>query len=74
MNVMVKAVEEGLAERKVDKEQERERDAANEEEAADDNKMATVTDEEGGDAPAAGRGNSKGPGGAGRPRKAGPRK
>ncbi|MBK7965033.1 MAG: 30S ribosomal protein S2 [Bacteroidetes bacterium] len=70
MSVMVKAVEEGLAERKVDKEQERERDAANEEEA-EDTKMATVTDEEG-DAPSAGRG-PKSPG-SGRPRKAGPRK
>ena len=35
MSIMVKAVEEGLAERKVDKEQERERDAANEEERAE---------------------------------------
>jgi small subunit ribosomal protein S2 len=70
MNVMVKAVEEGLAERKVDKEQERERDAANEEEA-EDMKMASVSDDEG-DAPSAGRG-PKSPG-SGRPRKAGPRK
>ena len=32
---MVRSIEEGLSERKVDKEQERERDAANEEEAGD---------------------------------------
>lgn len=70
MSVMVKAVEEGLAERKIDKEQERERDAANEEET-EDTKMATVSDDEG-DAPGAGRG-PKSPG-SGRPRKAGPRK
>ena len=71
MSIMVKAVEEGLAERKVDKEQERERDAANEEEA-EDSKVAAVTDEEG-EAPSAGRG-PKSPGGSGRPRKASPRK
>ncbi len=71
MSIMVKAVEEGLAERKVDKEQERERDAANEEEA-EDTKVAAVTDEEG-ETPGAGRG-PKSPGGSGRPRKAGPRK
>lgn len=71
MSIMVKAVEEGLAERKVDKEQERERDAANEEEA-EDTKMATVSEDEG-EAPSAGRG-PKAPGGSGRPRKAGPRK
>ncbi len=71
MSIMVKAVEEGLAERKVDKEQERERDAANEEEA-EDTKVAAVTDEEG-EAPSAGRG-PKSPGGSGRPRKASPRK
>ena len=71
MSIMVKAVEEGLAERKVDKEQERERDAANEEEA-EDTKVAAVTDEEG-EAPSSGRG-PKSPGGSGRPRKASPRK
>ena len=71
MSIMVKAVEEGLAERKVDKEQERERDAANEEEA-EDTKMSAVTDEEG-EAPSAGRGPMS-PGGSDRPRKAGPRK
>lgn len=70
MSIMVKAVEEGLAERKVDKEQERERDAANEEET-EDTKMATVSEDEG-EAPSAGRG-PKSPG-SGRPRKAGPRK
>jgi small subunit ribosomal protein S2 len=35
MDIMVKAIEEGLAERKTDKESDRERDAAAEEEAAD---------------------------------------
>jgi small subunit ribosomal protein S2 len=65
MNIMVKAVEEGLAERKVDKEQERERDAATEEETEDAGGGAG-SEEEGGDA----RGAAKGT----RPRKAGPRK
>ncbi len=68
MNVMVKSIEEGLAERKVDKEAEREREAANEEEA-EDRKMA-VADEEGGES--SGGGAPKG--GSGRPRKGGPRK
>lgn len=74
MNVMVKAVEEGLAERKVDKEQEREREAATEEET-EERKMITVTDEEGGET--SGRAPQKpGGGGSNRPRKAGggPRK
>lgn len=71
MNIMVKAIEEGLAERKVDKEQEREREAATEEET-EDRKMVGVSDEEGGDAPAGG-GNQK-PGGNSRPRKGGPRR
>jgi len=65
MNVMVKAVEEGLAERKVDKEAEREREAAADEEAEDRN-MAAVSDEEGGESGGAPKG--------GRPRKGGPRK
>jgi small subunit ribosomal protein S2 len=69
MHIMVKSIEEGLAERKVDKEQEREREAANEEES-DDRKMSAVADEDGGDAPSGG-GNPKG---GPRPRKAGPRK
>ena len=68
MNVIVKSIEEGLAERKVDKEAEREREAANEEEA-EDRKMA-VADEEGGES--SGGGAPKG--GSGRPRKGGPRK
>jgi small subunit ribosomal protein S2 len=67
MQVMVKSIEEGLAERKVDKEQEREREAANEEES-EDRKMTAVADEDGGEAPSGG-----GKGGP-RPRKAGPRK
>jgi small subunit ribosomal protein S2 len=65
MSIMVKAVEEGLAERKVDKEQERERDAASEEETEDAG-VGAGSEEEGGDA----RGAAKGT----RPRKAGPRK
>jgi small subunit ribosomal protein S2 len=65
MNVMVKAVEEGLAERKVDKEAEREREAAADEESEDRN-MAAVSDEEGGESGGAPKG--------GRPRKGGPRK
>lgn len=68
MNVMVKSIEEGLAERKVDKEAEREREAANEEEA-EDRKMA-VADEEGGESSSGGAPK----GGSGRPRKGGPRK
>jgi small subunit ribosomal protein S2 len=48
MHIMVKSIEEGLAERKVDKEQEREREAATEEET-EERKMIAVTDEEGGE-------------------------
>lgn len=66
MNVMVRAVEEGLSERKVDKEQERERDAAADEEAGDNAAMATADGEEG----EGGAGAPK----SGRPRKSGPRK
>jgi len=43
LKCMVSSIEEGLSERKVDKEQERERDAANEEEAGD---RATTSSEE----------------------------
>ena len=50
MNVMIKAIEEGLAERKLDKESEREKEVAAEEEAADRKKyeMADVEEEEDG--------------------------
>lgn len=65
MSVMVRAIEDGLSERKVDKEQEREREAANEEEAAE---VAVSESEEGGEA-----GGDSAPKG-GRPRKSGPRK
>jgi small subunit ribosomal protein S2 len=65
MNVMVRAIEDGLAERKVDKEQEREREAASEEESAD---VAVAEAEEGGES--GGDTAAKG----GRPRKSGPRK
>ncbi len=51
MNIMVKAVEEGLAERKTDKEQEREKETASEEEAGDQEEVTAVAtgDEEGGE-------------------------
>jgi small subunit ribosomal protein S2 len=65
MSIMVRAIEDGLAERKVDKEQEREREAASEEEGAD---VAVAEAEEGGES--GGDSASKG----GRPRKSGPRK
>ena len=58
MEVMIKAIEEGLAERKIDKESEREKEVAAEEEAADRKKFEmTDTDEEEGskDAPKAGK-------------------
>lgn len=44
LSIMVRSIEEGLSERKVDKEQERERDAANEEEAGD--RVTAVSEEE----------------------------
>jgi small subunit ribosomal protein S2 len=66
MNTLVKSIEEGLAERKMDKEQEREREAAAEEEAEDVKAVAGEGEgEEGGSAEGA-----KG----GRPRKGGPRR
>lgn len=50
MNIMVKAVEEGMAERKMDKEQEREKEVASEEESADHEEVVAVGgDEEGGE-------------------------
>ena len=58
MEVMIKAIEEGLAERKIDKESEREREVAAEEEAADRKKfeMADTDDEDAPkDAPKAGK-------------------
>jgi small subunit ribosomal protein S2 len=53
MEIMVKAIEEGLAERKVDKESEREKEVAAEEEAADRKKfeMAEAEEEEAPGAP-----------------------
>ena len=48
MNIMVKAVEEGMSERKMDKEQEREKEVAAEEEAGEEATMvAADVDEEG---------------------------
>ena len=48
MEVMIKAIEEGLAERKIDKESEREKEVAAEEEAADRKKfeMADADEED----------------------------
>ena len=46
MNIMVKAVEEGLSERKIDKEQEREKEVAAEEEAADSAALVVAEVEE----------------------------
>ena len=70
MDVMVKAIEEGLAERKVDKEMEREKEVAAEEEEADRKKYEMVdADDEGqeddGSKPAKGAGKP----GSARPRK-----
>ena len=76
MNAMVKAIEEGLSERKVDKEQEREKEAANDEES-DDRKVVMSGSDEEGESSSAPRGD-KGPGKSGpskpsaRPRKSGP--
>ncbi|MEP7265133.1 MAG: 30S ribosomal protein S2 [Bacteroidota bacterium] len=65
MNVMVKAVEEGISERKIDKENEREKEAAAEEEAADNTAVVVAEgEEEGGEA-----GKGKGAPASGRPRK-----
>jgi len=58
MDVMIKAIEEGLSERKIDKESEREKEVAAEEEASDRKKfeMADTEEEEGSkDAPKAGK-------------------
>jgi small subunit ribosomal protein S2 len=69
MSVMVKAVEEGMSERKMDKENEREKEAAAEEEAGDASGMVTAEgEEEGGNREGAPK---KGPGGNNRPRKGG---
>lgn len=73
LNAMVRSIEEGLAERKVDKEQEREREVATDEESEDRKVMASGDEEEGsseggrGKKPAGGGGQ-----GANRPRKGGP--
>lgn len=62
MNIMVKAVEEGMAERKMDKEQEREKEAATEEEAGEREEVpVAMGDEEGGEG-AAGEGAKRKPG------------
>ncbi|MBL0095263.1 MAG: 30S ribosomal protein S2 [Bacteroidetes bacterium] len=70
MHIMVKSIEEGLAERKVDKEQEREREAATEEET-EERKMIAVTDEEGGESTGRAPQKPGGAGGSNRPRKGG---
>jgi small subunit ribosomal protein S2 len=72
MSVMVKAVEEGMSERKMDKENEREKEVAAEEEA-EGTKMVVAEGEE--EAPAAGgapRGPKPGGPASNRPRKGGP--
>jgi small subunit ribosomal protein S2 len=69
MSVMVKAVEEGMSERKMDKENEREREAAAEEEAGDASGMVTAEGEEEGGSTTEGAAK-KGPGNS-RPRKGG---
>jgi small subunit ribosomal protein S2 len=73
MNVMVKAVEEGMSERKVDKDNEREKEVAAEEEAADHAASLVVADAEEGSGDAAGKDKSAGAP-TGRPRKGGPAK
>lgn len=58
MDIMIKAIEEGLAERKIDKESEREKEVAAEEETSDRKKfeMADAEEEDGAkDAPKAGK-------------------
>jgi small subunit ribosomal protein S2 len=70
MNLMVKAIEEGLSERKVDKEQEREKEAASEEES-EDRKLVSVSAEDDTDGAPSAPGE-KGKPASGRPRKGGP--
>lgn len=67
MNVMIKSIEEALSERKVDKEMEREKEVAADEETSDAEKLVTAGGEEeseGGEG-----GEKKGGGGGTRPRK-----
>jgi len=70
MNLMVKAIEEGLSERKVDKEQEREKEAASEEES-EDRKLVSVSSEDDTDGVPIAPGEKAKPA-SGRPRKGGP--
>jgi small subunit ribosomal protein S2 len=71
LNAMVRSIEEGLAERKVDKEQEREREVATDEESEDRKVMASGDEEEGASEGGRGKKPAGGPG-ANRPRKGGP--
>jgi small subunit ribosomal protein S2 len=71
LNAMVRSIEEGLAERKVDKEQEREREVATDEESEDRKVMASGDEEEGSSEGGRGKKPAGGPG-ASRPRKGGP--
>lgn len=71
LNAMVRSIEEGLAERKVDKEQEREREVASDEESEDRKVMASGDEEEGSSEGGRGKKPAGGPG-ANRPRKGGP--
>ncbi len=57
LQIMVKAIEEGLSERKVDKESEREKDAASDEEAEDRGMVAAGDDDTDGGSGSAPRGN-----------------
>lgn len=76
MTAMVKAIEEGLSERKVDKEQEREKEAAAEEENEDRRMVIAGDDESDTDKPEGGKGPGKSGSGkpSSRPRKGPARK
>lgn len=77
---MIKAIEEGMGERKMDKEADREREAAAEEESGErgegEKSYAVAGEEEEGDAPTAAKPANKKPGAGGgtRARKGGPKK
>lgn len=59
VNAMVKAIEEGLAERKLDKENEREKEVAAEEEAGEGREFAAVDADEEGESTEGGEGAKK---------------
>jgi small subunit ribosomal protein S2 len=74
MNMMVQAIEEGLSERKVDKEMEREKEVAAEEEAQDATKLVMAESEEEGETSDAGTGEASPRKTPSRPRKTNPAK